>query len=54
MVITKGEQYKLCLHPVQAGNIQPAIKIFEGIGEVKRAIYIETSGNGNVNISTFF
>ena len=52
--ITKGEQYKLCLHPVQAGNIQPAIKIFEGIGEVKRAIYIETSGNGNVNISTFF
>lgn len=35
-----GDNYKLYLHPVQGGNIQPAITTYEGTGEVKRAIYI--------------
>lgn len=35
-----GSNYKLYLHPVQGGNIQPAVTVYEGTGEVKRAIYI--------------
>lgn len=35
-----GDSYKLYLHPVQGGNTQPAEKVLEGKGEVKRAIYI--------------
>ncbi|MBQ7999195.1 MAG: hypothetical protein IJ296_07735, partial [Bacteroidales bacterium] len=35
-----GNNYKLYMHPVQGGNIQPAIQVYEGEGEVKRAIYI--------------
>lgn len=35
-----GDTYKLYLHPVQGGNIQPAVTTYEGTGKVKRAIYI--------------
>ena len=35
-----GDGYKLYMHPVQGGNIQPAEKVLEGKGQVKRAIYI--------------
>ena len=49
----QGEHYKLYLHPVQAGVIQPAIKTFEGEGQVKKAIYMKMDG-GYVNTSTFF
>jgi hypothetical protein len=35
-----GDSYKLYMHPVQGGNIQPAVQVLEGKGEVKRAIYI--------------
>ncbi len=35
-----GGNYKLYLHPVQGGSIQPAVKVYEGKGKVKRAIYI--------------
>ncbi len=35
-----GNNYKLYLHPVQGGNIQPAVNVYEGTGEIKRAIYI--------------
>jgi len=45
--------YKLYLHPIQAGNIQPAIHVFEGQGEVKRAIYIGMVG-GYVYPSVYF
>lgn len=45
----QGERYKLYLHRVQAGMVQPATEIFEGEGQVKRAIYIN-----NGNTSTFF
>lgn len=42
VIATKsGENYKLYMHPVQGGNIQPAVNTYEGTGEVKRAIYIE-------------
>lgn len=36
----KSDGYKLYFHPIQAGILQPAVKVFEGKGEVKRAIYI--------------
>lgn len=35
-----GNNYKLYLHPVQGGNILPAETVYEGTGEIKRAIYI--------------
>jgi hypothetical protein len=35
-----GDGYKLYMHPVQGGNLQPAVEVLEGKGEVKRAIYI--------------
>lgn len=41
MIGTKvGDGYKLYMHPVQGGNLQPAVQVLEGTGEVKRAIYI--------------
>ncbi len=49
----RNGNYKVYLHPVQAGNIRPAIKVMEGKGEVQRAIYIELK-EGQVNTSTYF
>jgi len=34
-------QYKLYLHPIQAGNIQPAEKVYTGEGKVKKALFIK-------------
>lgn len=45
--------YKLYLHPIQAGAIQPAVKVFEGEGKVKRAIYIGMIG-GYIYPSVYF
>lgn len=42
---TFGGNYKMYLCPVQAGNIQPAVRTLEGEGAVKRAMYIKMSGN---------
>lgn len=49
----KNGNYKVYLHPVQAGNVRPAVKVLEGNGVVKRAIYIEMK-EGWVNTSTYF
>ncbi|MBQ8889572.1 MAG: hypothetical protein IJY59_08820 [Bacteroidaceae bacterium] len=54
MVGTKTDNgYKLYFHPIQAGTLQPAVKVFEGEGEVKRAIYIGMIG-GYVYPSVYF
>ena len=34
-------EYKLYLHPIQAGNIQPAEKVYTGEGKVKKALFIK-------------
>lgn len=34
-------QYKLYLHPIQAGNIQPVEKVYTGEGKVKKALFIK-------------
>lgn len=45
--------YKLYFHPIQAGTLQSAIKVFEGKGEIKRAIYIGMVG-GYIYPSVYF
>lgn len=42
---TQGGCYKIYLCPVQAGNLQPVVRILEGEGIVKRAMYAKMSGN---------
>lgn len=34
-------QYKLHMHPIQAGNIQPAEKVYSGEGIVKKALFVK-------------
>ena len=54
MIGTKtADGYKLYFHPIQAGTLQQAIKVFEGKGEVKRAIYIGMVG-GYIYPSVYF
>ena len=54
MIGTKtNDGYKLYFHPIQAGTIQPAVQVFEGKGEVKRAIYIGMV-NGLIYPSVYF
>ena len=50
---SKGDSYKLCLHPVAAGRIQPAQKTLEGKGKVQRACYMRQE-DGYVYTSTLF
>lgn len=45
--------YKLYMHPIQAGTIQPAANVYEGTGEIKRAIYIAVA-SGNIYTSIYF
>lgn len=42
----KNNRYKLSLHPVAAGTLMPAVKVFEGKGSVKRICYLHQSVNG--------
>lgn len=54
MVGTKSDKgYKLYFHPIQAGTLQPAVKVFEGEGEIKRAVYIGMVG-GYIYPSVYF
>ena len=54
MIGTKvGNGYKLYFHPIQAGTLQPAVKVFEGEGAIKRAIYIGMVG-GYIYPSVYF
>ncbi|MGI6814531.1 PKD-like family lipoprotein [Bacteroides sp. KG123] len=49
----KGENYKLYLHEVNAGEVKEAKKILEGKGRVKRACYMEQSKNGIFTTTLF-
>ena len=54
MIGTKvGDGYKLYMHPVQGGNLLPAVQVLEGTGEVKRAIYIAVL-SGYIYPSVYF
>lgn len=54
MVGTKSDKgYKLYFHPIQAGTLQSAVKVFEGEGEIKRAVYIGMVG-GYIYPSVYF
>ena len=50
---TQNGHYKIYLCPVQAGNLQPAVRVLEGEGIVKRAMYAKMSGN-TVNTTTLY
>ncbi len=49
----RGGRYKLYLHPLHAGMLQPAVKVLEGKGRVKRVVYIEVTGRGIYSSSLF-
>lgn len=49
----KGQNYKLYLHPVNAGEVKPADKTFEGKGRVKRVCYMEQTKNGYYRTTLF-
>ena len=50
---SSGDSYKLSLHPVVAGRVQPADKVFQGKGKVKRACYMHQTSYG-IYTSTLF